>query len=96
MINFNLTTTSAELEYKGDMRGNSEWVWHELTTHKEVSLSRVFCFELGDLLNPPTPGQDLEGYAFRFQLGTFDGHYVRIPSRIFDIKNDLLIAREVT
>lgn len=64
MINFNLTTTSAELEYKGDMRGNSEWVWHELTTHKEVSLSRVFCFELGDLLNPPTPGQDLEGYAF--------------------------------
>ena len=49
MINFNLTTTSAELEYKGDMRGNSEWVWHELTTHKEVSLSRVFCFELGDL-----------------------------------------------
>ena len=95
MINFNLTTTNAELEYKGDMRGNSEWVWNELTAHQQVCLSRVFCFEFGDLLNPPTPGQDLEGYAFRFQLGAFDGHYVRIPSRILGIKNDLLIARDV-
>lgn len=95
MIKFNLTTTIAEIEYEGDMRGSSEWVWNELTAHKQVSLSRVFYFQIGDLLNPPTPGQDLEGYAFRFQLGTFDGHYVRIPSRILDIKNDLLIAREI-
>jgi hypothetical protein len=95
MINFILTATSAELNYEGDMRGSNEYVWNELKKRKQVSLSRIFFFELNDLINPPTPGLDLESYVFRFRLGTFEGDYVRIPSRILDIKNDLLIAKEV-
>lgn len=95
MIEFNLTTTNAELTYVGDMRGSSDWIWKELTQYKEVTLSRVFRFQVGDLLNPPTPEEDLEDYNFRFHLGTFDGNYVRIASRVLQIKHDLLISREI-
>jgi hypothetical protein len=95
MIDFDVTGSGVDLEYKGDMRGSNEWVWNELKSHNEVRLSRVFLFKIGDLLNPPTPGQDLNGFVYRFKFGTLDPEYVRIPARILDIKNDLLIGRDV-
>lgn len=96
MLNFQITATGVELEYVGDWGDNSKWVWDELTTNNETRISRMFIFEPGDLLNPPTPTQDFDGYEYRFQFGTFDDGYVKIPARVLDIKNDLIISRDVT
>ena len=96
MLKFQITATGVDLEYEGDLGTNNKWVWDELTKNKEARLSRIFRFELGDLLNPPTPTQDFDDYECRFQFGIFDDGYVKIPARILDIKNDLLISRDVT
>jgi hypothetical protein len=96
MLNFQITATGVDLEYKVDQGTNSEWVWDELKKNKEIRISRIFVLELGDLLNHPTSTQDFEGYEYRFQFGTFDGGYMKIPARVLDIKNDLLISRDVT
>lgn len=96
MFKFQITATGVDLEYEGDLGTNSKWVWDELTTKHEIRISRIFLFKLGDLLNPPTSTQDFEGYEYRFQFGTFDDGYVKISAQILDIKNDLLISRDVT
>jgi len=95
MLNFKTTATGVELEYEKDRWGSGNWVWNELTTHNEVRLSRVFCFDRKDLLNPPVPPQDPNDYKYRFQLGSFNGSYLEIPGRILDIKNDVHIDRAV-
>jgi hypothetical protein len=95
MLNFQITATDVVLEYKEDW-GPNKWVLDDLTKKKEARISRIFFFELGDLLNPPTPTQELGDYEYRFQFGTFDDGYVKIPARVLDIKNDLLISRDVT
>ncbi|MCC6963961.1 MAG: DUF4263 domain-containing protein [candidate division Zixibacteria bacterium] len=95
MLDFQITATGVALEYKEDW-GANKWVWDDLTTKKEAQISRIFHFAPGDLLNPPTLTQDFEDYEYRFQFGTFDDGYVKIPARILDIKNDLLISRDVT
>lgn len=95
MLDFDITATGVILEYKEDW-GTNNWVWDDLTKNNEVQISKVFHFEPCDLLNPPTPTQDFADYEYQFQFGTFDDSYVRIPSRILDIKNDLLISRDVT
>ena len=96
MLRFQITATGVDLEYEGEQRGVNQWVWSELTKKNVARVSRVFSFELTDLLNPPTPIQDFDNYVFRFRLGTFVDSYVKIPARILDIKNDLLISRDVT
>ncbi|WP_216857656.1 Shedu immune nuclease family protein [Burkholderia sp. S171] len=67
-----------------------------MKTNNVTRVSRVFSFEITDLLNPPTPTQDFENYVYRFQFGTFEDGYVKIPGRFLDIKNNLLISRDVT
>ena len=96
MLKFQITATGVDLEYEGGPGTNNKWVWDELTTNSETRISRIFLFTPGDLLNPPTPAQDFDGYEYRFQFGTFDDGYVKIPARVLDIKNDLLISRSVT
>lgn len=96
MLTFQITATGVNIEYEVDQGPNSEWVWDELTKKKKIRISRIFVFELGDLLNPPTSNQDFEGYEYRFQFGTFVDDYVKIPARVIDIKNDLLISQDVT
>jgi hypothetical protein len=96
MLKFQITATGVNLEYEVDQGTNSEWVWDELTENKKIRISRIFVFELGDLLNPPTSTQDFVGYEYRFQFGTFDDGYVKIPARFLDIKNELLISRDMT
>jgi hypothetical protein len=96
MLNFEITATGIDLEYEGDQRGTNEWVWKDLTSKGAVGVSRVFTFELTDLLNHPTPTQDFDNYVYRFRFGTFEGDYVKIPAKILDTKNDVLISRDVT
>lgn len=96
MLKFQITTTSVDLEYEGDLGANNKWVWDELMTKNKTRISRVFLFTRADLLNPPSATQDFEDYEYRFRFATFDNGYVRISGRILEIKNDLLISRDVT
>jgi len=96
MLKFQITATGVDLEYEGDPGINNKWVWDELKTKKETRVSRIFLFKLEDLLNPPAPTENFESYEYRFQFGTFDDDYVKIPGQVLDIKNDLLISRDVT
>lgn len=96
MLKFQITAMGVDLEYEGDLGTNNKWVWDDLTTKKETRISRIFLFKPSDLLNPPTPIQDFEDYKYRFRFGTFNEGYVKIPARILEIKNDLLISRDVT
>lgn len=95
MLKFQITATGVDLEYEGDLGTNNKWVWDDLTTNQKTRISRIFLFKTTDLLNPPTPTQDFEDYKYQFQLGTFDNGYLKIPGRILEIKNDLLISRNV-
>ena len=95
MLKFIITATGVDLEYDVDLGSNNKWVWDDLTTNEETCISRIFCFSLGDLINPPAATQDFEDYKYRFRFGTFDNEYVRIPARVLDIRNDLLITRDV-
>ncbi len=95
MLKFQITATGLILEYKGGLGSSKEWVWEDLKTNNVTRLSRVFYFELSDLLNPPAQSQDFESYVYYFRLGTFQDSYVRIPARVLNINNDLLISRDV-
>lgn len=96
MLKFRITDTGVELEYEGELEGSNEWVWEDLKANKVTRLSRIFLFELSDLLNRPTKTQDFANYVYRFRFGTFEDAYVKIPARVLDIKNDLLISRDAT
>lgn len=95
MLRFQITTTGVDLEYEGDQRGTNQWLWIELTNNNVAWVSRIFSFELADLLNSPTPTEDFDNYVYRFRFGTFVDGYVQIPARVLHIKNDLLISRDV-
>lgn len=95
MLYFQITATGVDLEYEGDLGANDKWVWDELTTNKKARISRIFLFKSSDLLNPPSANQDFDDYKYQFRFGVFDNDYLRVPARILEIKNDLLISREV-
>lgn len=96
MIKFQVTNAGVDIEYEGDLGNNNEWVWDELKKNNETRISRIFFFKPNDLLNPPTPTQNFDSYKYRFRFGTFDDGYVKIPGVVLNIKNDLLISRDVT
>lgn len=96
MLDFKSTDTGIEFEYIGEMGASNRWVWNELEKHNRVTISQIFSFKQEDLLNPPTLDEDFEEYVYRFQFGTFEDDYVKIPGDIFDIKNNLLISCNVT
>lgn len=95
MLEFQIKSTDVFLEYDGDFGTNNEWVWNDLNKKKEVLISKIFRFEPQDLLNPPKPTQDFDNYTYHFQFGIFENGYVRVPGRFLDIKNDLLISRDL-
>ena len=72
-----------------------EWVWRELQQHNEVRISRVFWFELSDLITQPNDNQDFDDYVYDFKFGTLSGDYVIIPARILGINNDLHISKDI-
>ncbi|EOT0906232.1 DUF4263 domain-containing protein, partial [Escherichia coli] len=79
MIDFITTDTGIVLKYEPETADTS-WVWNELKTHSTVKISKVFYFNINDLLNPPSPNQDFDSYFYEFQFGTFSGDYIFIPS----------------
>ena len=96
MLKFQPTATGVNLEYEGDLRSSNEWVWEDLKTNRVTRLARVFWFKFTDLINLPSQNQDFENYVYQFRLGTFEDDYVRIPARVLNINNDLLISRDLT
>lgn len=94
MINFITTNTGIVFKYDPETAGRS-WVWNELETHSTIKISKVFYFNISDLLNPPSPNQDFENYIYEFQFGTFSDDYIVIPSYILNIKNDVYISKDI-
>ena len=94
MINFITTNTGVVFKYDPETAGRS-WVWNELETHSTVKISKVFYFDISDLLNPPSPNQDFDSYIYEFQFGTFSGDYIVVPGCILNIKNDLYISKDI-
>lgn len=96
MINFEHTGQCVEFTYFGEMGGNNDWIWKSLKSEEEVRISKIFFFSRDDLLNPPSSDQDFDDYEYRFLFGSLEGDYVRIPARILNINNDVLISLEIT
>lgn len=96
MIRFVNTRTGVEVEYESDFGAQNEWAWSELSDHGEVTVSQVFVFTRADLLNPPKNNKTFDDDYYSFKFGTFEGDYVRIPGRVFGIRNALLISCDIT
>lgn len=96
MIRFVNTSTGVEVEYESDFGAQNEWAWSELSDHGEVTVSQIFVFTRADLLNPPQNNKTFDDDYYSFKFGTFEGDYVRIPGRIFGIRNELLISCDIT
>ncbi|EEW1803452.1 DUF4263 domain-containing protein [Escherichia coli] len=94
MIDFITTNKGIVLKYEPETADTS-WVWNELKTHSTVIISKVFYFNINDLLNPPSPNQDFDSYFYEFQFGTFRGDYTVIPSYILNIQNDIYISKDI-
>lgn len=95
MIEFESTTTEIVFKYEPEMIDRT-WVWRELQQNNEVRISRVFWFELGDLITQPVANQDFDDYVYDFKFGTLNDDYVIIPARILGINNDLHISKDIT
>ncbi|EKH6433730.1 Shedu immune nuclease family protein [Klebsiella aerogenes] len=95
MISFIVTKTGLEFHYSAGPLENNEWVWIELKKHSEVTISRVFLFEFSDLICKPSSNEDFESFTFRFKFGIYINNYIKIPARILDIANDLLISKDI-
>lgn len=63
MIDFEPTTKGIVFKYEPETVGK-EWVWRELQQHNEVRISRVFWFELSDLITQPNDNQDFDDYVY--------------------------------
>lgn len=94
MIDFITTNKGIVLKYEPETADTS-WVWNELKTHSTVIISKVFYFNINDLINPPSPNQDFDSYFYEFQFGTFRGDYTVIPSYILNIQNDIYISKDI-
>ena len=99
MLKFLSTDKGVDFEYQQDKGINNKWVMNSLKENQEVQIaSRIFSFQINDLLLYEENIQDIDGddHVFRFKFGTYQGDYLRIPGRVLNSKNDLLIGREVT
>ncbi|MBL8598965.1 MAG: DUF4263 domain-containing protein [Devosia sp.] len=108
MIWFDVDSKGVTLEYEPDFGGDA-WVTRELDEKGEVTLSRVFTFQRGDLT---VKGEDVatapdgadddddifadedEGTVYRFRFATTKGGYHHIPGRVLGIDKDVLIVAE--
>src|SRR5258708_3254828 len=91
MIKFVADREGLVLKSSSEIPG-SGWIWEELKTHGEATISRVFTLKREDLLEEPSEGQDVNDFEYRFRFATRDGAYYRIASRVFGIPNDVLLA----
>ncbi len=89
MIEFVVDQHGLIMKYKFEIRSR-DWIRAELETHEQVTISRAFTLERGDLLDGPGEDQDIGEYQFRFARR--DGFYHRIEGRVFGIESDVLLA----
>lgn len=99
LIKFSVTEDSVILKYRVD-NGDNSWVRRELNARGGVTLSKVFSFDIDDLIAGPD-GDDtdiselFDGDAdYQFMFATRADGYFRIEGRVFDIPNTVLIADE--
>lgn len=78
------------LSYSPEEQG-SEWVGQALRDSQTVRFERIFKFKSDDLIQTPTEEQDDGGFEYRFRFAKRDGNYHRVPGRILQVKNDVLI-----
>lgn len=109
MIWFDVDDKGATLNYEPE-RSDDNWVARELRSSGAVTITRVFCFQSGDLLtnNDSVEGDDegrdpagdftdfgdVESTLYRFRFATTNHGYHHIPGRILGIENDVLIIAE--
>ena len=91
MIEFEADQQGLIMKYSPEMGGGS-WVWNQLTTYGEVTISRVFTLNRTDLIEEPSDEQERSDFEYHFRFATKDGTYYRIPGRMFDIENDVLLV----
>ena len=97
MIDFDVNRRGVIFEYQPEFT-SAEWVLKELKTYHEVTLSRGFTFRDSDLVQGPSQSDEdeIDEPIFRFRFAARRGGYFRIPGRILDIANDVLIDENVT
>jgi len=93
MIKFVVDQDGLILKYSSEIRG-SDWTWEELRTHGQVTISRVFTLERGDLVEEPGEDQDIEEFEYQFRFAKRDDAYYRIEGRVFGISNDVLLLAD--
>ena len=91
MIEFDVDRDGLILKHSPEMQG-SNWIWEQLKTDGEVTISRVFTLERGDLVEEPGEDEDIGGFEFQFRFARWKGGYHRIEGRVFGIPNDVLLA----
>jgi hypothetical protein len=91
MITFVMDQDGLILKYSSEFRGN-HWIWEELKTHGEVTISRVFTLEREYLIEEPSEDQNIDEFEYQFRIAKRDGAYHRINGRVFSIPNDVLLA----
>jgi hypothetical protein len=91
MIKFVVDQDGLILKYSSEFRGN-HWIWEELKTHGEVTISRVFTLEREYLIEEPGEDQNIDEFEYQFRFAKRDGAYHRIEGRVFGIPNDVLLA----
>lgn len=93
MIRFDVKRHSVVLEYEPEFNDVS-WIENELRAHHEVTISRAFTFEEGDLISEPakTLDDEVDEPVFRFRFATRKSGYFWIAGRILGITNKVLIA----
>lgn len=92
MIEFRLTKRSIMLDYQPEQQGGA-WLVAQLKLGA-ARLSKVFYLTKDDLVGDLDEWDEgsLEERNFSFRIATKAGAYYRIPGRIFNIPNDVLIA----
>ncbi len=91
MVKFVVDQDGVILQYISEIRGG-DWIREDLKNHGEVTISRAFLFERGDLVEEPGEGQDVDVLEYKFRFAKPDGAYHRIEGRVLGIKNDVLLA----
>lgn len=77
MIRFDIKERSVVLQYEPE-RDPGRWVHTELSTYRQVTISRAFTFKKSDLISGPSKAEEEEigEPVFRFRLAARkDGHF---------------------
>lgn len=97
MIRFVVKPRVVIFEYEPEFT-TPEWIINELTSYREVTLSRGFTFTYEDLigdLNIPVKSETGER-IFRFRFATRNGGYFRIPGRVLGTDSEILIEEHIS